>query len=198
MRPESKERSIVSRSRSITLTSVFGALYAAMVIGFAPISNLPVQVRVADILLPLAILFGWPMILGLGIGTVVGNLFADSITGFPSASIGLDIIGGSLANLLAGLLAWRIGQQTLLVRRFNISWLLGSVAETLVISAIVGGYLSVVFSIPVAISVLSILVGEIIAINIGGLLLLGILARPRSLELLRSWGQRVYIREKTR
>jgi uncharacterized membrane protein len=170
-------------------------LYAALVIGFAPISNLPIQVRVADILLPLAILFGWPMILGLGIGTVVGNLFADSITGFPSASIGLDVVGGSFANLLAGFLAWKIGQQALLVRGFNVSWIIGSFVETTVISVIVGGYLSIVFSIPLAISILSILLGEIIAINIGGLLLLGVLAKPKSLDPLRSQGQRVYVRD---
>jgi uncharacterized membrane protein len=135
------------------------------------------------------------MILGLGIGTVVGNLFADSITGFPSASIGLDVVGGSFANLLAGFLAWKIGQQALLVRGFNVSWIIGSFVETTVISAIVGGYLSIVFSIPLAISILSILLGEIIAINIGGLLLLGVLATPKRLDPLRSQGQRVYVRD---
>src|SRR2546426_3311361 len=87
MRRETNDRVTVSRSRNLALAALFGALYAALVIGFAPISNLPIQVRVADALMPLTILFGWPAILGLGIGTVVGNSAADSLTGFPSASI---------------------------------------------------------------------------------------------------------------
>jgi uncharacterized membrane protein len=192
MRRETKDRITVSRSRSLALAAVFGALYAALVIGFAPISNLPIQVRVADALMPLAILFGWPVILGLGIGTVVGNLAADSITGFPSASIGLDIVGGSLVNLLAGFLAWKIGQRSWRIRNWNVSWFVATLVETALISVVVGGYLSIVFSIPLALSILGILAGEVVAINIGGFVLLNIIGRPRSLDLFRSWGLQIY------
>jgi uncharacterized membrane protein len=192
MRREIKDRITVSRSRNLALAAVFGALYAALVIGFAPISNLPIQVRVADALMPLAILFGWPVILGLGIGTVVGNLAADSITGFPSASIGLDIVGGSLVNLLAGFLAWKIGQRSWRIRSWSVSWLVATLVETALISVVVGGYLSIVFSIPLALSILGILAGEVVAINIGGFVLLNIIGRPRSLDLFRSWGLQIY------
>jgi uncharacterized membrane protein len=192
MRRETEDRITVSRSRNLALTAVFGALYAALVIGFAPISNLPIQVRVADALMPLAILFGWPAILGLGIGTVVGNSAADSITGFPSASIGLDVVGGSLVNLLAGFLAWKISQRRWWIRNRNASWFIATIVETALISVVVGGYLSVVFSIPLGLSILGILAGEIVAINIGGFLLLNIIGRPRSLDLLRSWSLQIY------
>jgi uncharacterized membrane protein len=192
MRREIKDRITVSRSRNLALAAVFGALYAALVIGFAPISNLPIQVRVADALMPLAILFGWPVILGLGIGTVVGNLAADSITGFPSASIGLDIVGGSLVNLLAGFLAWKIGQRSWRIRSWNVSWLVATLVETALISVVVGGYLSIVFSIPLALSILGILAGEVVAVNIGGFVLLNIIGRQRSLDLFRSWGLQIY------
>ena len=192
MSRETKDRITVSRSRNLALAAVFGALYAALVIGFAPISNLPIQVRVADALMPLAILFGWPVILGLGIGTVVGNFAADSLTGFPSASIGLDIVGGSLVNLLAGLLAWKIGQQNWRVRNWNASWFIATLVQTALISVVVGGYLSIVFAIPLVLSILGILAGEIVAINIGGFVLLNIIGTSRSLELLRSWGLQIY------
>jgi len=192
MRRETKDRITVSRSRNLGLAAVFGALYAALVIGFAPISNLPIQVRVADALMPLAILFGWPAILGLGIGTVVGNFAADSITGFPSASIGLDIAGGSLVNLLAGFLAWKIGQRGWRIRNWNVSWFVATLVETALISVVVGGYLSVAFSIPLALSILGILVGEVVAINIGGFVLLNIIGRARSLDLFKSWGLQIY------
>jgi uncharacterized membrane protein len=192
MRRDPKNRITVSRSRNLALAAVFGALYAALVIGFAPISNLPIQVRVADALMPLTILFGWPAILGLGIGTVVGNSAADSLTGFPSASIGLDIVGGSLVNLLAGFLAWKIGQRSWRIRNWNASWLIATLVETALISVVVGGYLSVVFSIPLGLSILGILVGEIVAINIGGSVLLNIIGTSGGLHLLRSWGLQIY------
>ncbi len=192
MRRETKDRITVSRSRNLGLAAVFGALYAALVIGFAPISNLPIQVRVADALMPLAILFGWPAILGLGIGTVVGNFAADSITGFPSASIGLDIAGGSLVNLLAGFLAWKIGQRGWRIRNWNVSWFVATLVETALISVVVGGYLSVAFSIPLALSILGILAGEVVAINMGGFVLLNIIGRARSLDLFKSWGLQIY------
>ena len=192
MRRETKDRITVSRSRNLALAAVFGALYSALVIGFAPISNLPIQVRVADALMPLAILFGRPAILGLGIGTVVGNFAADSITGFPSASIGLDIAGGSFVNLLTGFLAWKIGQRGWKIRNWNMSWFVATLVETALISVVVGGYLSVAFSIPLALSILGILAGEVVAINIGGFVLLNIIGRARSLDLFKSWGLQIY------
>src|SRR2546422_7454839 len=192
MRRDPKVRITVSSSRNLALAAVFGALYAALVVAFAPISILPVQVRVADLLLPLAILFGWPAILGLGVGTVVGNFAADSLTGFPSASIGLDIVGGSLVNLLAGFLAWKIGQRSWRIRNWNASWFIATLVETALIAVVVGGYLNLVFSIPLGLSILGILVGEIIAINIGGFVLLNIIGTSGGLDLLRSWGVQIY------
>jgi uncharacterized membrane protein len=193
MRRETKGRITVSSSRSLALAAVFGALYAALVVAFAPTSNLPIQVRVADVLMPLAILFGWPVIFGLGVGAVVGNFFADSITGFPSGSIGLDMVGGSLVNLLAGFLAWKIGQHGWKVRNWNASWFIATIVETVLISVVVGGYLSIVFpSTALVASILLVLAGEVVAINIGGFALLNIIGRPRSLDLFRSWGFRIY------
>jgi uncharacterized membrane protein len=192
MRRETKDRITVSSSRNLALAAVFGALYAALVVAFAPISILPVQVRVADILLPLAILFGWPAIVGLSIGTVAGNFIADSITGFPSASIGVDLVGGSLVNLLVAYLAWRIGQGGWRVRNWNASWFSATVVQTVLISIVVGSYLSPIFGIPIVLSISTILAGEIVAINIGGFALLNIIGRAKTLDLFRSWGLKIY------
>ncbi|HYB67202.1 MAG TPA: QueT transporter family protein, partial [Candidatus Acidoferrales bacterium] len=77
----------------ITLTAVFAALYAVAVVFLAPISFQIFQVRLADALLPLAILFGWPAVLGLALGAFVANFFGG---------LGpIDIIGGAIANLIA-------------------------------------------------------------------------------------------------
>jgi uncharacterized membrane protein len=193
MRRETKDRITVPSSRNFALSAVFGALYAALVVAFAPFSNLPLQVRVADALMPIAILFGWPVIFGLGIGTVAGNFFADSITGFPSAWIGFDMVAGSLVNLLAGFLAWKIGQYDWRVRHWNIGWFIATIVETALISVVVGGYLSVVFpSTALPASILLVLAGEIIAINVGGYALLNVVGRGKTLDLFRSWGLKIY------
>src|SRR5205807_4536209 len=144
MRRDPKERVAVSDSRNLALAAVFGALYAALVVAFAPISNLPIQVRVADALMPLAILFGWPVIVGLGIGALAGNFLADSITGFPSASIGLDMVGGSLVNLLAGFLACKSGRQGGKIGNRNASWSVAKIVQTDAIAPLPGRYPSIV------------------------------------------------------
>jgi hypothetical protein len=42
------------------------------------------------------------------------------------------------------------------------------------------------------VSILTILAGEVVAINIGGFALLNVIGRGRSLDILRSWGLRIY------
>jgi len=148
------------RSRQVALAAVFAALYAVGVTFLAPISFQVYQVRVADILLPLSILFGPAAILGLTIGTFVGNSLSS-----PFGVI--DIVGGTVANFIATFLAWQIGR-----RRFQGAWLGGTIAEALVITLVVGSYLSFLLAIPLWLSWIGVLVGEVIAVNIGGYLLL--------------------------
>ena len=153
------EKSTGKRTRQIALAALFAALYAVAVTALAPISFQVYQVRVADCLLPLSVLFGPSAILGLTLGTFVGNL---------SSPFGVvDIVGGALANFVATLLAWQIGK-----RGFRGAWLVGTISEVLVITFIVGTYLSFLLQIPIWLSWIGVLVGEVIAINIGGYLLL--------------------------
>ena len=143
----------------MALAALFAALYAVGVTVLAPISFQVYQVRIADILLPLSILFGYPAIIGLTLGTFVGNL---------SSPFGVvDIVGGAVANLVATFVAWQIGK-----RRFRGGWFAGTVAEVLVIMFVVGTYLSFLLQIPIWLSWVGVLVGEVIAVNIGGYLLL--------------------------
>ncbi|MBS7619040.1 QueT transporter family protein [Candidatus Bathyarchaeota archaeon] len=48
--------------RQTSLLSVISALYAALVIVFAPISYRLIQLRIADCLIPLSAVFGWPAV----------------------------------------------------------------------------------------------------------------------------------------
>jgi len=145
-------------TEALALTAVFAALYAAGVIYLAPISFGVYQVRIADALLPLSMIFGMPVAIGSGLGCSVANVYGG---------LGIvDIMGGTIANFVACTLAWYVGRGGI-ARKF-----LGSLVETVVITAIVGGYLALIFEVPVEIGLLGIFIGSIVAINILGFALL--------------------------
>ena len=143
----------------MALAATFAAAYAAGVTLLAPISFSIYQVRVADVLLPLSVLFGPPAIVGLTLGTLLGNL---------SSPFGIvDIVGGSFANFLATLAAWRIGR-----KQFRGAWLGSTLAEIATVTLVVGTYLAILLGIPTWVGWALILVGETISVGIGGYLLL--------------------------
>ena len=167
------------KSVTAVLTAVLAALYAVGVIVLAPISFQVFQVRVADALLPLAILFGWPGILGLSLGAFVANMFGG---------LGVvDIVGGSVANLVAGYVAWKVaadgGRRRVLVA-------IG--LQILTVTAIVGTYLSYILALPLGITWFGVLLGSIVAVGFLGSLLLRALSAERIVTLLRRHGVPVY------
>ena len=142
-------------TKKLAVVTVFASLYAVGVVFLAPISFGIVQVRVADAMLPLAMIFGLPGALGLSLGCLVSNVFGG---------LGIvDIIGGASANLIACSLAWYIGRKGKGAQRF-----LGTVAITVDVGLIVGGYLSWLIQVPLEISILGVVVGEVIAVNLIG------------------------------
>ena len=116
--------------KEISLAAILAALYATLVVVFAPISYGPIQLRVADCLIPLSALLGWPAAVGVSLGALVGNFYY-----FLSP---VDVIFGALGNLLAGLLIWKLRGRLLL----------GCVGASLVIGLVVGGYLWTFFPPP--------------------------------------------------
>ena len=136
----------------MALTGIFAALYAVGILALAPISFGLFQIRIADVILPLAIIFGLPAIIGVTLGNVVGN--------FASPFGAIDIVGGTVANFVASLVAWRIGS-----KRFHGSWVIAILIQNLIITFIVGTYLSFIIGIP---SWVPVFIGSFIAMNIGG------------------------------
>jgi uncharacterized membrane protein len=166
-------------SSAAAFTAAFAALYAVGVVVLAPISFQVFQVRVADALLPLSILFGWPAILGLSLGAFVANLFGG---------LGpVDVVGGSLANLLAGYVAWRIA-----LNRGRWWSALAVGLQVLVVTLIVGTYLSYLLAVPLQIGWLGVMLGSIVAIGFLGSLLLFALSTHRIAGVLGSYGVAVY------
>jgi len=153
--------------------AAFAALYAVGVIFLAPISFQIVQVRLADALLPLSMLFGWPAIIGLTLGGFVANFYGG---------LGpIDIVGGAAANFIATLLAWRIAG-----KKNGIRQVLGVIVQIISITFIVGTYLSYLFGMPLEAGWLGVFLGSGVAIGIlGSLILLAISDTPIAKMLVR-------------
>ena len=142
-------------TKKLAVMTIFAALYAVAVILLAPISFGFYQVRVADAMLPLSMIFGLPSALGFSLGCIVSNVYGG---------LGMiDVVGGAAANLVACSFAWYIGRNGRLAQRFA-----GTIAITVAVTLIVGGYLSLIFQVPVEIGLLGILFGSIVAVNVVG------------------------------
>ena len=177
-------------SQDVSLTAVFAALYVVInVVQMFSIGNPfvsgPVQLRVADCLIALAALLGWPVAFGVTVGCVVSN-FLSNMMYFLGP---VDIIMGPFANFIAAGLV-------LLLRRRR---LLACVTGALPIGFIVGGYLSWFFDVPEVLAIMPAWLGMIISITISSLIavavigysLLNILGRPSVIEPLKSRGLKV-------
>jgi uncharacterized membrane protein len=168
-------------TRDLSLAVFFAALYAVLVIVLAPISFGPVQLRVADVLIPLSALFGWPVVAGVTLGCFAGNAY------FALGPI--DVIAGPVANLIAATIILMLRRQRLFA----------CVAGALPIGLIVGGYLWLFFSPPESLSflpswaamIISLTISSFIAISIVGYLLLVAFSQPSILEPLKSRGLNV-------
>ncbi len=158
-------------TRKIALGSIIAALYAIGVILLAPISFLLFQVRIADALIPLSIVFGMPAVLGVTLANVVANLYGG--LGY------IDIIGGSIANFLAAYIGWKIGSKNFAGSRFA-----ATVAQNIIVSSIVGSYLAVLFKVPLEVGFLGVFLGSIISMNAVGYFL--VLAIVKSGVLTKS------------
>lgn len=176
-------------SRDLALTAVFAALYTMInVIQSFTIGNPtiygPIQLRIADCLIPLAALFGWPIVGGVTLGCFLTNSYY--FLGAP------DVILGPIANVIAAALILYLRKRRLLA----------CVVGALPIGVIVGSYLWFFFpflSPPEVLNVLpawsamiiSITISSLIAIAVIGYALLSVLSRPSIIEPLKSRGLKV-------
>lgn len=154
------------KATDVSLMAIFAALYAMGVILWIPISFEIFQVRIIDCLIPLAVVFGWPVIGGVTFGNVVANVFGGLGV--------IDIIGGTVANLVASTAAYFLRK-----RPFLATW-----ASNISITLIVGSYLAIIFGVPVEIGLLGIFLGSVVAINGLGYILILVFTRTPIAESL--------------
>lgn len=144
--------------RSLCLSAVIAALYAALTLLLAPISYGPIQLRLSEALtlLPMVLPQAVP---GLFVGCLIANLYTGMLT---------DIIFGSLATLLAA-----IG--TYLLRKKP---LLAAACPVVSNGVIVGLVLTATSNMPLLLTMGTVALGEVGAVIIG-MILLGGMKRAR-------------------
>lgn len=140
------------KTRSLCLSALIAALYAALTLLLAPISYGAIQCRISEAMTILPILLP-QSIPGLFIGCVISNLYTGMLT---------DVIFGSLATLLAAL-------GTYLLRKRP---LLAAACPVVANAVIVGLVLSLTNGWPIALTMLEVGAGEMLAVALGMLVLL--------------------------
>jgi len=140
----------LNRVQALALTSIMASLYAVLTIILAPISYGPIQLRIADALLPFPYLLGWPMAIALFAGCLVANIWGFGI---------IDMIFGSLLNLAAGLLVSN--------RKTCPHWILSWLYPTLIIGLGVPSYLAAFFGEPYWVEALRIMASTAIVTALG-------------------------------
>lgn len=149
-------------TRSLCLSAMIAALYAALTILLAPISYGNVQCRVSEAMTLLPILLP-QAIPGLAVGCLVANLLS------PVAI--WDVLFGTLATLIAAVGTYALRRRPLLAA-------LCPVAAN---GIIVGAMLSVFYALPLWLTMAEVAVGEVVAVALGFLLL----PAMRKLDLTR-------------
>lgn len=134
--------------KALTRAAVVGALYVVLVVVFAPISFMAVQVRIASCLSVLGPWFYPETVVGLALA----NMVANTVGGLGIA----DIVGGFFIRLLAG-------TGVRLVKRYTGNVWLAPVPNVLVTSLIVASYVAPLVGMPYWLCACYVGAGEAIA-----------------------------------
>jgi uncharacterized membrane protein len=137
--------------QQIALMAIMAAVYTVLTWLIAPIAYGFLQFRISDILLPLPYIFGWPMALALFIGGALAN--------WLSFFGPIDILFGSLLNLLAGLLVSN--------RKICPHWILAWLYPTLIIGLGIPAMMAIFFFQPFLLWVMTIMTSTAIVCAIG-------------------------------
>ena len=154
------------RIRFVVFNGIIAALYVVLTYFLAPISYGPVQARVSEVLTIFPI-FSGATIPGVALGCVISNIINPENLG-P-----VDIIGGTLATIIAGVFSYLIGKKN--------KWL-GIIPPVVANGLIVGGYLpfllydAVTWQI-VLLSMLSVAAGEAVVLIVLGLPLVALIGK---------------------
>lgn len=149
-------------TRSLVIGAMVAALYVALTLLLQAISFGAIQLRVAEAMTLLPVLFP-QSIPGLFIGCLIANLVSQYGI--------LDIVFGSLATLLAALLTWKL--------RKNL-WL-AALPPVLVNAVVIGIVLHVQANLPLFLTMLTVGGGQALSVYVLGI--------PLVMALQKHWGK---------
>ena len=156
------------QTRDITLVSIFAALYATMVIVFAPISFYAFQFRIAGIIRP-AIAKKPILTIGYAIGVAIVNYFSPFV-GF------YELIFMPIMSLIAGLVGYYVAKV------FNHSYYMAGIIIGIIIPLSVSWMLNQLFGLPMIATILGLLISEQIVNLLGSSILTAVDSRIRWYE----------------
>ena len=163
-------------TRRIVEGALIAAIYATLTILLAPISYGPVQFRVSEVLTVLPFLMP-STVSGIVVGCVLANLYTGSV---------LDIVFGSLATLLAGLLTAWFGKKGNTVKNRLLGCLMPVLFNAVIVGAVLTwGYGIREFSTPLAsygFNALTVGLGEAAVLYLIGYTLLRQLPRIKAIR----------------
>jgi len=164
------EKAALSPRRSLLLSTaaVYAAMYVALALVFGPISYGPINLRVANVLMGLIPLVGWPAVLGQALGVFIANqpALGDSLGPIDLLNV--------IPSFLFSLLLWKLR---------NKSVFLGLTLYSVALGITVSFALNYAFNIPLLVAIPQVTAGVFIATAVFGYLLyrsvkrLGVLQR---------------------
>ena len=165
---EKKTARSARRSVVISTAAVYAAMYAALALLFSPISYGAINLRVANVLIGLIPIIGWPAVLGQTLGVLIAN---QPALGDPLGPIDLINV---IPSFLFSLLLWKLR---------NTSVFLGLTLYSIALGITVSYALNYAFNLPLFVEIPQVTAGIFIATAVFGYLLfravkrLGVLQR---------------------
>jgi uncharacterized membrane protein len=151
------------KNRGLALISVYAALYAAMVVVFAPFSFYALQFRLAGVLRP-GIAKKRDLAIGYAIGTVVANVFS------PFSGI-YELLFMPVMSLIAGLVGFEVS------KRMNTNYYTCGIVIAIIIPISVAWMLNQLFNLPFIATLPGLLASEQIINLLGATIFKGIESR---------------------
>lgn len=143
----------MKRSVVVATASVYAAMYVALVLAFSPISYGVVNLRVANILVGLVPLVGWPAVLGQTLGVLIANQPALGDQLGP-----IDLVN-VIPTFVFSWLLWRLRRRSVF---------LGLALYSLALGVSVSFALSYAFNLPVLVEIPQVTVGIFLATAVLG------------------------------
>lgn len=143
-------------TKKLVKTAVVAAIYTILTVILAPISYGPVQFRISEILVLLAVIDPF-YIVGLTVGCLVANIFG----GYGP----MDIVFGTVATFLSVTGVYLTGKY---VRNKKVSLVLASIWPTIFNGLIIGWMLNIVAGLPMVLSMIQVGIGEFVVVTLVG------------------------------